>query len=72
MTMQPKAKHKLLTTLSATEICQEKLKKKYKTAAQATCQHNKMMPAMVLICGFDSGVVVKVFSFRFSEKINNS
>lgn len=52
------AKYKLLTTLSAMAICHEKLKKKYKTAAQANCQHIKIMLAIFLICGFDNGVVV--------------
>ena len=63
MMIQPMAKYELLMMLSASEICQEKLNKKYKTAAPAACQHNRIMPAMVLICGFDSGVVVKAFSF---------
>jgi hypothetical protein len=59
--IQPMAKYELLITLSANEICQEKLKKKYNTAALAACQHSRIMLAIVLICGFDSGVVVKAF-----------
>jgi hypothetical protein len=66
--MQPTASKELLMTLSARAICHEKLKKKYKTAAQAICQHIKIMLAIFLICGLESGVVVKAFSFRVSKK----